>query len=194
MHRNARHLGGDLRRRADHALATGRLVGLATIAFAAVFREGVETVLFMWGVVVQRADASAATLLAAGLLGTGLAVATAWLFFRGFAFLKLQTFFRVTGALLLLVAAGLLAAALNKLIGLGYLSPIKPQVWNTAWLLRDDSLPGALLNALVGYRSRPSLLEVLAVGLYLPSMVWALHRADLAARGTTPQRRAASAA
>src|SRR5213594_2707169 len=117
MHRNARQIGGDLRRRADRALATGRLVGLA---------------------------------------------ATAWLFFRGFAFLNLQTFFRVTGILLLLVAAGLLTAGVNKLIGLGYLPPIQPQVWNTAWLLRDDSLLGALLGALIGYRSRPSLLEVLA--------------------------------
>src|SRR5207253_245501 len=110
MHRNARQIGGDLRRRADRALATGRLVGLAAIAFVAVFREGVEAVLFLWGVVVQRADASAPALLSAGVAGAGLAVATAWLFFRGFAFLNLQTFFRVTGILLLLVAAGLLTA------------------------------------------------------------------------------------
>src|SRR5689334_3042812 len=38
MHRNAGNLGGELRRRADQALATGRLLGLATVAFAAVFR------------------------------------------------------------------------------------------------------------------------------------------------------------
>src|SRR5437016_218537 len=74
MHRNARQIGGDLRRRADRALATGRLVGLAAIAFAAVFREGVEAVLFLWGVVVQRANASAPALLAAGVAGAGLAV------------------------------------------------------------------------------------------------------------------------
>src|SRR6266403_942545 len=149
MHRNARQIGGDLRRRADRALATGRLVGLAAIAFAAVFREGVEAVLFLWGVVVQRADASAPALLAAGV---------------------------------------------NKLIGLGYLSPIKPQVWNTAWLLREDSLLGALLGALIGYRSRPSLLEVLAFLAYLPVMGWALHRADLAARGAAERGPARSAA
>src|SRR5947199_403668 len=132
--------------------------------------------------------------LAAGVAGAGLAVATAWLFFRGFAFLNLQTFFRVTGILLLLVAAGLLTAGVNKLIGLGYLSPIKPQVWNTAWLLREDSLLGALLGALIGYRSRPSLLEVLAFLAYLPAMGWALHRADLAARGAAEQAPARSAA
>src|SRR5881409_3527961 len=177
MHRNARQMGGDLRRRADRALATGRLVGLAAIAFAAVFREGVEAVLFLWGVVVQRGDV--------GVAGAGLAAGTAWLFFRGFAFLNLHTFFRVTGILLLLVAAGLLTAGVNKLIGLGYLSPIEPQVWNTAWLLRDDSVLCALLGALIGYRSRPSLLEVLAFSTYLPAMGWALHRADVAARSAS---------
>src|SRR2546422_4496281 len=96
MHRNARQIGGDLRRRADRALATGRLLGLAAIAFVAVFREGVEAVLFLWGVVVQRADAGAPALLGAGLAGAGLAGATPWLFFPGAAVLSLQTFFPAT--------------------------------------------------------------------------------------------------
>ena len=139
MHRNAAGLGGDLRRKADQALATGRLVGVATIAFVAVFREGLETVLFLWGVLVQRADLTALPFVAAGLGGAALAIATAWLFFRGFRFLSLRRFFRVTGVLLLLVAAGLLVSGVNKLIGLGYLSPIVSQVWSTAWLVRDDS-------------------------------------------------------
>src|SRR3989442_98905 len=101
MHRNAAGLGGELRRKADQALVTGRLMGLATIAFVAVFREGLETVLFLWGVLVQRADLTALPFVAAGLGGAALAVATAWLFFRGFRFLSLQRFFRVTGLLLL---------------------------------------------------------------------------------------------
>jgi high-affinity iron transporter len=195
MHRNARNLRGELHERADRALATGRLLGLATIAFAAVFREGLETVLFLWGVVVHRADASALSLMGAGLAGAALAVATAWIFFSGFRFLSLRTFFQVTGVLLLLVAGGLLTSAVNKLIGLGYLPPLVPQVWNTSWLLRDSSPLGAVLSALVGYRSRPSLLEVLAFTSYLPSMLWLLHRADRAAtpaaNGGTPARSAA---
>jgi len=194
VHRNARAMGGDLRRKADQALATGRLVGLAAIAFAAVFREGVETVLFLWGVVVQRADLAALPLVAAAVAGAGLAVATAWLFFRGFVFLSLQTFFRVTGILLLLVAAGLLTAGVNKLIGLGYLPPIIPQVWSTAWLVRDNGPLGALLGALLGYRSRPSLLEVLVFLAYVPPMLWALRRADAAARSEAGREPARSAA
>ena len=187
MHRNAAGLGGDLRRKADQALATGRLVGVATIAFVAVFREGLETVLFLWGVLVQRADLTALPFVAAGLGGAALAIATAWLFFRGFRFLSLRRFFRVTGVLLLLVAAGLLVSGVDKLIGLGYLSPIVSQVWSTAWLVRDDSPLGAFLAALVGYRSRPSLAEVLAFVAYVPLMLWALHRVD---RARPPDERA----
>ena len=188
MQSHARGLRGDLHRKAEHVMATGRLVGLATVAFVAVFREGIETVLFLWGVVVQRGPQVAVLpLLGAGLAGTGLAIGTAWLFFRGFAFLRLQMFFRTTGVLLLLLAAGLLTTGVNKLIGLGYLPPLVPQVWNTAWLVHDGSPLGAVLSALVGYRSRPSLLEVLAFLAYFPPMLWALrHRparhATLAAR------------
>lgn len=187
MHGHARGLRGDLERRASAALATGRRFGLATIAFVAVFREGMETVLFLWGVTVQRAGVGALPLVGAGLAGAGLAVATAALFFRGFAYLNLGTFFRVTGVLLLLVAAGLLSSGVNKLIGLGFVPPLVPQLWNTAWLVRDDSVLGAVLGALVGYRSRPSLLEVLAFVCYFPPMLWALRRAQAPA-SSSPRR------
>ena len=176
MNRHARAIRGDLHEKADRALAGGRLVGLATIAFVAVFREGVETVLFLWGVVLERGGHGVMPLLAAGVAGALLAVATAWLFFRGFSFLSLPTFFRVTGVLLVFVAAGLLASAVNKLIALDYLPPIVPQVWNTSWLVRDGSAVGAILGALMGYRSRPSLLEVLVFVAYFPPMLWALRR------------------
>src|SRR5205814_2236190 len=156
MNRRGQGIRGDMHRKAAEALEGGRLFGLGVIAFVAVFREGVETVLFLWGVVAE-GSGSAAGLVAAGLAGAALAVATAWLFFRGFAFLRLQTFFRVTGVLLLLVAAGLLTSGVNKLIALDYLPPLVPQVWNTSWLVADKSPVGAVLGALIGYRSRPSL-------------------------------------
>ena len=193
MRRNATALRGDLHRRADEALATGRLLGLATIAFVAVFREGVETVLFVWGVVLQRTDTAGPALAGAGLAGVGLAVATAWVFFRGFAFLDLRTFFRVTGVLLLLVAAGLLTSGVNKLIGLGYLPPLVPQIWNTAWLVSDGSPVGVVLGALVGYRSRPSLLEVIVFVAYVLPVLWVLSCAEASARPaprSSPQRSA----
>jgi high-affinity iron transporter len=195
MSRRGGAIRGDLQRRADRALAGGRLVGLALIAFVAVFREGLEMVLFLWGIAVEAGvRLAAAPLLGAGIAGSVLAVVTAWFFFRGFAFLSLPTFFRVTGALLILVAAGLLASGVNKLIALDYLPPLVPQVWNTSWLVRDGSAVGALLTALVGYRSRPSLLEVLVFVAYFPPMLWALRRATTTSGSPAPRTAARSAA
>ncbi|MFN8544298.1 MAG: FTR1 family protein [Candidatus Binatia bacterium] len=188
MHRHARDLRGELHRRAGHALATGRMLGLATIAFAAVFREGVETVLFLWGVVVHRSGTSPMALVAAGAVGLALAIATAWVFFRGFRFLDLPTFFRATGILLLLVAGGLLTSAANQLIGIGYLPPLVPQVWNSGWLVRDDSVVGLLLSALIGYRSRPSLLEVLVFVTYVVPVAWMLRRVPQRPPGASSAR------
>jgi len=181
MSQHARSLRGELQQKADVALASGRRLGLALVAFVAVFREGVETVLFLWGIGAQHGfRLTAVPVIGAGLAGAGLAVGTAWLFFRGFAFLNLRTFFRTTGVLLLLVAGGLLVSAANQLIGLGWLPPIVPQVWNTSWLVPDGSVVGAILGALMGYRSRPSLLEVLVFVAYFPPMLWALRRSSAA--------------
>jgi high-affinity iron transporter len=195
MSRHARAIRGELQRKADRVLEGGGLAGLAAIAFIAVFREGMETVLFLWGVVLQRGVAAQTVpLLATGVAGAALAVASAWLFFRGFAFLSLQTFFRVTGVLLLLVAAGMLTSGVNKLIGLDYLPPLVPQVWNTSWLVRDGSPLGAVLGALIGYRSRPSLLEVLAFVSYFPPMLLALRCSEAGQRAPAPSSAARSAA
>jgi high-affinity iron transporter len=191
MGRHARAIRGELHRKADRVLEGGRLFGLAVIAFVAVFREGIETVLFLWGVVVQQGAAVAIVpLLGAGLAGSVLAIGTAWLFFRGTALLSLPTFFRVTGVLLLLVAAGLLASGVNKLIALDWLPALVPQVWNTSWLVHEQSLVGAVLTALVGYRSRPSLLEVLAFAAYFAPMLWVFRRAT----ATPPARVSGTAA
>jgi high-affinity iron transporter len=67
-------------------------------------------------------------------------------------------------------------------------------VWNTSWLVRDGSPLGAVLGALIGYRSRPSLLEVLAFVAYIPPMVWALRRSEAGPRVSVRSSAAPSAA
>lgn len=169
MHHHARELKGQLQSRTDKAIAMQQLWSLGLLAFLGVFREGVETVLFLWGLVLQtRTTFMAVGPLVGGVLGLGLAVITTWLFFKGFGHLDLRAFFRVTGLLLLIMAAGMLAAAAGRLIAAGVLPPLIEPLWNTAWLLDESRLPGSLLAGLFGYRSRPSLMEVLCYALYFP--------------------------
>jgi high-affinity iron transporter len=165
MRQHARAVKGDVQRRLDEASETRRFWIVALIAFTGVFREGAETVLFVWGLLAQ-ASVSGIGTAAGALLGIVGAAALGWAIFRGGKRVSLPKFFAVTSVLLLLVAGGLLSTAVGKLQGLGVL-PITSVVWDTSSLLDDRSLVGEFLGGLVGYRAKPSLLEMLAYVGYL---------------------------
>jgi high-affinity iron transporter len=165
MRQHAREIGGDVQRRIDEAEATQRLWLVGLIAFTGVFREGAETVLFLWGLVSQT-SVTGLSGITGGVLGIGAASALGWAIFRGGRKLSLQRFFSVTSTLLLVVAAGLFSTAVGKLQGLGVL-PATDALWDTSALLSDHSVIGGFLSGLVGYRARPSLLEVAGYAAYL---------------------------
>jgi high-affinity iron transporter len=168
-------------RRGFEAEATLALGGVVLVVFLAVFREGVEAALFLRAA-GEQTTTSPLALVAGGLAGGALAVGTAWVFFRRFALMQLRTYLEVTGVLLLLVAAGLLASAVNEMIGLGYLPPL----WE-ANRIRTDTPNGAGLRVLTGYRSSRSLIEVLIFLSYLPVMLWAMRRSGRS-RAARPSR------
>ncbi len=165
MRQHARAIKGDVQRRIEEAGADHRIWVVATIAFVGVFREGAETVLFLWGLMTQTSVTGWA-----GLLGGALGVATAavlgWAIFHSGRHVSLRSFFAVTSLLLLLVAAGLFSAGVGKLEGFGLL-PASPTLWDTSHLLSDRGILGGFLGGLAGYRARPSLLEVIAYASYL---------------------------
>jgi len=165
MRQHAQAVKGDVQRRIEQAGADHRIWVVATIAFVGVFREGAETVLFLWGLMTQTSITGWG-----GLLGGALGVATAavlgWAIFHSGRHVSLRSFFAVTSILLLLVAAGLFSAGVGKLEGFGLL-PASPTLWDTSHLLSDRGILGGFLGGLVGYRARPSLLEVIAYASYL---------------------------
>jgi high-affinity iron transporter len=182
MHHNAREIRGEIQKKAELAISKHRLWALAVLAFAGVFREGVETVLFLWGLVLQAGGSvSFSSQLVGGVLGVVFGVVMTWLFFKGFGHLDLRMFFRVSGILLLFIAAGMLAASVGKLIAADLLPPLLNPVWDSSRLLDERSLIGSIFAGLLGYRSHPSLLEVIAYGLYFPLVIlWLrLSRHDL---------------
>lgn len=164
MQSQARHIKGQLERRLQHALSSGQLVGISSLAFVAVLREGVESILFLGAVFILEPSAGAMTGALIGLVG---AIALAHLMFRASVRLDLHRFFFYTGLLLVLVAAGLLASGIHELQEAGVLPVFVEHVWNINGVIAEKGTVGSFLKALFGYNADPSLLEVLGWLAYM---------------------------
>ena len=168
MRRQGARIKSDLQERVDAALLGGGFA-LASLAFVVVLREGVETALFLFA--TARATvwgAGGAVGQAAGsVLGLGTAFILGYLLYRGAIRLNLRTFFKVTGALILVVAAGLFAYSPHELQGAGWLPVFTGTAYDASALLPDAHGIGSLLRAIVGYNDDPTWLEVLAWAGYL---------------------------
>jgi high-affinity iron transporter len=169
MQRHARSLRGELLARIDAAHVGRRLWMVGLIAFTGVFREGSETVLFLWGLVSQATAGLGWASVGGGLLGVATAAALGWAIFRGGRRVSLAGFFAVTTIVLLFLAAGLASAGVGRLQSLGLL-PWGSPVWDTSGLLDDQGGAGSFFSGLVGYRARPTAYEVAAYVMYLAIM------------------------
>ena len=87
-----------------------------------------------------------------------MAASLGWAIFRGGQHVSLKRFFGVTAVFLLLLAAGMFSTGIGRLEMMGAL-PATPTAWDTTFLLDDHGFVGGFLNGLIGYRSRPSVLE-----------------------------------
>ncbi len=136
------------------------LSALAIVTGVAVLREGSETVLFLYGIAMNVDGAG--SMLQGGLLGALAAVLLGLLIYGGLLSIPLRYIFKVTGALLVLIAAGLAAQAASLLVQAGYLPPLGYDIWDTSNILSQDAPLGFLLHILVGYMARPQGIQVLA--------------------------------
>ena len=155
---------GELEGHLSDALVRGSAMALVLMAFLAVIREGFETVLFLLAVVTSRGDTTSALL--GGVLGLGVAVGIGWAIFAMGIRIDLRRFFTWTGVLLIFVAAGLVTYAVAEFTEAGLL-PSTPALFDLGGALPESSPLGSVLAGLLGYRSEPSVLEVVAYFLYL---------------------------
>jgi len=171
-----RSQGHQLRSGLEHdvrtAVSGGQGWALAGLAFFAVFREGVETVLFL-SAAGFAADGS--SVLWGGLAGLAVAVVLGWLIFNTTAQIPLRSFFNVTSLLLLFFAAGLMAHGVHEFQEAGLLPTFIAPVWDINSILPEKSLVGSFLKALFGYNGNPSLLEVFSYLVYWVAVLGAVH-------------------
>ena len=166
MRRQARALKGELQARVDSALVSGSLGALAGVVFFGVLREGIETVLFFLAAAGQSSTVNS---LVGGALGLGAALVLAYAFYRGASWLNLRQFFTVSGALVLLFAAGLLSRSLAELQVVGLLPTFLYPVFDLSSLgpLATDEFLGQLLRGLFGWQPVPSIEELVAWAVYV---------------------------
>jgi high-affinity iron transporter len=160
------------------------LAALALVVGVAVLREGSEVVLFLYGIFAT-GGTSVSAMLAGGLLGVALGAVLSALIYLGLLAVPAHRLFAVTTGLITLLAAGLAAQAVFFLQQADYLQGLATPVWDTSWLLSDDSLPGRLLHTLIGYTATPDGAQLLAYGAVVALML-ALMRL---ARGWTAASR-----
>lgn len=164
MRKQAKNIKGELEARVASAIAAGSAVGLASVVFFAVLREGWETALFLFAISESSSPVSTSIGAAVGLV---ISVSLGIALYMGSRRLNLRQFFTVTGVLLIVFAAGLLAHAIHELQEAALLPGTIEHVWNTNAIVSEDSSAGKFLKTLFGYNGDPSLLEVLAWATYL---------------------------
>lgn len=183
MKRHSRELKRTLEAGAETALAAGAwaMVGMA---FFAVIREGLETAVFLLATFNNSTNPAATA--TGAVLGIAIAIGLGWAIYKGGVRLNLSRFFRITGFVLVLVAAGLLASAAHAAAEAGWLTALQTPAVNLSWLVAPGSIRASLLTGTLGIQPVPTWAEVVAWVLYaVPMSVYVLWPQRF---GPRPQR------
>ncbi|WP_395297766.1 iron uptake transporter permease EfeU [Kitasatospora hibisci] len=164
MRRTARHLKAELHGKLDAALAMGT-TALVVTSFLAVGREGLETALFIWSAVQATNDGYNPIIGAA--LGLFTSVVLGWLFYRGALKINLAKFFTWTGAMLVVVAAGVLAYGVHDLQEAGWLGGLHDVAFDISSTIPKDSWYGTLLKGVFNFQPDPTVLQLAVWAAYL---------------------------
>jgi high-affinity iron transporter len=180
MRRTARSLKGELEGKVRSALVGGG-VTLAVVAFLSVGREGLETALFLWA--AAQSSVGTRPLLGAAL-GLLTAVVLAYLLYRRSVKLDLGKFFLVTGALLIVVAAGVLSYGVHDLQEAGVLPGLSSLAFDVSAQVPPSSWYGTLLKGTLNFSPATTWLQAL---------VWLAYVVPVGVLYFRPQRVAAPA-
>jgi high-affinity iron transporter len=158
MRQHAASMRHELETSAREALLQGSAAGLVFMAFLAVLREGLETAVFLVAAFQSSVDSQATG--AGAVLGIATAVAIGIGIYSGGVHINLSRFFRITGVVLVLVAAGLVSAALHTAHEAGWLNGLQASVLNLEWFVRPGSVISALVTGMFGIQAQPTQAEV----------------------------------
>jgi high-affinity iron transporter len=185
MRRHSRGLKHVLEAHAETALVQGSTWALVGLAFFAVIREGLETSVFLIAAFENSLNPRATG--TGAVLGILVATALGYGIYKGGVRINLSRFFRFTGFILVLVAAGLLASAAHAAAEAGVLTFGQANALNLTWLIAPGTIRASLITGMLGLQPTPTVIEI---SLWLAyAIVMSLY--VLWPHGRTPQRRRA---
>lgn len=173
MRNNSATLRSSLEHAAAGALAVNSTRALVAVAFLAVLREGFETVVFVLAVFQNSTDIVGARIgVAAGLAA---AACLGYAVYRGGVKLHLAKFFRATGIVLVLVAAGLVASGIHTAHEAGWIDVGQRMALDLHAVINPGSVFGALMTAMFGIQPKPTIAELIAWLVYaIPLFIFTL--------------------
>ena len=186
MRRTARSLSGELRGRLEDAIRMGS-GAVVVMAALAVGREGLETALFFF--TAAQAAGETTQPLIGFLLGIALAVALAYVLYRGAVKINLGRFFSVTGILLIFVAAGILAYGVHDLQEAGVLPGLTTLAFDVSAAVPPDSWYGVLLKGTLNFSPQTTVLEAIVWVAYVGIVLTLFLRPQRAAAPTPQESR-----
>jgi len=169
MKRHARSMRSELQINAGGALAQGSTWALITMAFFAVFREGLETAVFLLAVFQGASDPMSAGI--GAVLGILVAVAIGYGIYMGGVNLNYAKFFKFTSVVLVFVAAGLMASAANTAWEAGWITSFQSQALDLNWLVVPGTWTSSLLTGMLGLSGSMSQAQVFLYLIYLVPML-----------------------
>jgi high-affinity iron transporter len=170
-----------LNEKVEQSIKTGKIFSIAILTYIIIIREGVELVLLLMGA-TSLGTLNQGSIIIGAAIGIGIAILIGILMFYGIKTINLSKFFKITNAVLILFAAGLITFGIHEFIEAGALNPIIEEVWNIKHILPEsfpDNNPltpewleviGSLLKALFGYNANPSLLEIIIYPVLISSI------------------------
>ncbi|MCA9826128.1 MAG: FTR1 family iron permease [Dehalococcoidia bacterium] len=158
MRSHSRHLKAELEGKTLSAMNQSSLA-LASVAFLAVSREGLETALFL---ISGTTSNSPQDVVIGGLIGLTLAVVLGVAVYHGSRVFPVRRFFQITGVLIIILAAGLLSRGIMFLQISGDLGTFNNAFYNLTqyeWLTVSTQ-SGRFLGGIFGWDPRPSIEQV----------------------------------
>lgn len=132
-------------------------------------REGAELSLFLYSSYLN--GASYTELLQGVTFGAGIAAIISVGIYGGLLKLPTKTLFNFVNIMLSLFAASLAAELASYFSEMGFLESLSSAIWNTSWIIKQESITGKLLKTFVGYNANPTYLQVIFYILTLGFML-----------------------